>query len=351
VSSSALDQLTLVGIDRRSASTEALERLRLAAGGSVAPLEAPIQGVALTTCDRLELYLEGPLPSPPDGVFRAWLGVSEAMTGPVLVRRGEEVVRHLLRVACGLESAVVGEDQILAQVRAAYREACARGTAGPLLHRLFHAAFRAGKRVRTETGLADGGRSLAGAAVSALQRDLGGLRGRSVLVIGLGEMGELAARRLRRRGLGRLLVCNRTWERARSVAERLGAEGVRWQWRGSSLAVVDGVICATSAIEPVVRASALVAAAAGRGRPLVVVDLGMPRNVEAPSRESAGLRIHDLGRLAQRLQRASRVRQAAVAAAEGIIQHELGVYTQWVGWRDRWRTARAGHRRRGASTA
>jgi glutamyl-tRNA reductase len=343
--------ITVVGLDHRTASAAKLEAARRCVAGDLELPTGTAGCVGLATCHRLELYLEGPLPARPAELFQAWLGVDGSLPAEPVVRRGEDAVRHLLRVAGGLESAVVGEDQILGQVRAAYRHSCARGAAGPFLHRLFHAAFRTGKRVRAETALGDGGRSLAGAAVTALQCDLGDLSVRSVLVVGLGEMVDLAARRLQRRGVGRLLVCNRTWRRAHAAAGHLGGEAVRWQWRGATLASVDGVVCATGAPQPVLAARWLVDAVSGRERPLAVVDLGMPRNVEKPVAPVAGLELYDLGRLARRLERDASRRRGAVGAAQAVVESELEGYLAWVSGRDRWQRASASPHRHRVSTA
>jgi glutamyl-tRNA reductase len=339
-----------VGVDHRGASLEALatlHALRQRQNGRQPAFRPETGLVALTTCHRLELYLEGcPEPDAPE-LFRQWLGGEDTIAlpadGTLVVRRGEAAARHLLRVAAGLESAVLGEDQILMQVRQAYREACATRTARPLLHRMFHAAFRVGKRVRSETALASGGRSLAGAGVAAVQRVLGDLGDASVLVLGLGEMGALAARRLRQRGVGRLVLSNRTRARAEALAGRLGAEVLRWEWRVGLLPQMDAVICATGASEPVLPAGPLREAAKGRARPLVVVDLAVPRNVERPSSPSRALSVIDLDDLSRQLEEAADARRRAVRAAAAVVDEELG---EWVDWaRSR---AASGARRPGA---
>jgi glutamyl-tRNA reductase len=337
-----------VGLDHRGASLEALAELyrRRAARG---PGGAALPGtgrVELATCHRLELYLEGVSPQEAPALFLAHVGVEQAETGPSVgeptLRVGEEAARHLLRVAAGLESAVLGEDQVLMQVRQAYRAACRGRSAGPLLHRLFHASFRAGKRVRAETSLAKGFRSLAGAAVGALQRSLGGLRGRTVLVLGTGEMGSLAARRLRRRGVGHLILSNRSPKRAASLAARLDAETVRWEWREGVLARAEGIVCATGAPEPVLGAKLLERAAEGRERPLVVVDLAVPRNVESPRDGARGLVHLDVEGLGRLLEEEARRRRQAVRQAEALVEDELAA---WAAWADE----RSGASRKGPS--
>lgn len=324
-----------VGLDHRGASMDALAALcecRAARGG-----RAPFPGtglVELATCHRIELYLEGVEAGEAEELFLQHVAggdPGEAFArGDLRVRQGKEAARHLLRVAAGLESAVLGEDQVLMQVRRAYRAACRGQSAGPLLHRLFHASFRCGKRVRAETSLARGFRSLAGAAVAVLQRSLGGLEGRSVLVLGTGEMGSLAARRLLRRGVGRLILCNRSPAGAASLAARLDAETLRWEWRERALETVDAVVCATGAPTPVIRAARLERAASGRSRDLVAVDLAVPRNLEAPPAGVEGLSLIDVGELTRRLEEEASRRREAVREAEAVVAAELETWSDWV---------------------
>ncbi len=329
--SSGAAGLTQVGIERghpalgrlaaRLASADVARWPSCGAGSHV---------VALATCHRLELYVEEATPRAAIEGFRTWLGESGNSPAPI-VREGLDAARHLLAVSAGLESAVIGEDQILTQVRAAYREACARGCAGPLLHRLFHAAFRAGRRVRSETALAAGTRSLAGAAVAALQQRTGGLRGRQVAVFGAGETAALAARLAAGRGVARILVASRTPSHGTALADGVGGEAVPWAWRERLLGQVDALICAVRADRPVVTAAALQVAAAGRAARLIVADLGMPPNVEATPVD--GVEVIDLAALTARHHRDGERRQSAVAAADAIVTEELETWSAWSRWR------------------
>jgi len=327
--------VVMVGVHHRAAEPGAVERAHRAAGGAgLGPvLAAGAAGaVAVVTCHRVELYLEGcPAVRAPE-LLRAWGGAAAGRlvdAGEVVVLAGEAAGRHLLRVAAGLEAAVLGDDQVLGQVREAYAAACRARAAGPLVHRLFHAAFRAGKRVRSETGLGRGGRSLAGVAAAEIGRRLGGLRGRSVLVLGAGEMASLTARRLARRGVGRIVVSNRTSERARALAARVGGEAVPWSWRVAALSAADAVVVGTAARGPVLAAAELAAAARRRGR-LVAVDLSMPRNLERPAGQVPGLEVLDLEALAGCLDGERRRREGEVRRAERIVEEELSAWLAWV---------------------
>ena len=324
-----------VGVDCPRAPLSVLERL-LARRQEVPPV--PAEGlcgqVQLQTCHRIELYTEGLGPLRATERFRAWLGLSLpelAQLRPHLwIREDAAAGRHLLRVAAGLESLVLGEDQILGQARVAYRRACEAREAGPLLHRLFHAAFRAGKRARAETSLKEGARSLAECGVAFLFDRLGGLSDRCVLVLGAGEMGHVAVARLAERGVGRLLVANRTLSRAEELAAEAGGEALPWAWRVRGLREADAVLCACHAVEPVLDGASLAAA----GRPLVVVDLAVPRGVEEPEVRPRGLVVADVEDVARHLPGNAERRRAAEAQARRIVEEELELWMSWAQGRD-----------------
>jgi glutamyl-tRNA reductase len=326
-------RLVMVGVDNRRTPLPVLERLHARRGELLPRVDRGPSGlVRLATCHRLELYTEGIGRERAIGIWRAWLDLAAAEAGAlspfVLIQEGEDAARHLLRVAAGLESAVLGEDQIQGQVREAYRSACAGREPGALLHRLFHAAFRAGKRVRAETALKEGVRSLAGCAVAWLGRRLGGVAGKAVLVLGAGEMGTIAARKLKERRAGRLLVTNRTWSRAAALADEIGGEALPWPWRRAALAEVAGVVSACHAPEPVLP-GAWLAAAVSSTRRLSVVDLAIPRGVEPPVPVPPGLSLADLATLTAVMNGDAERRRAAVADAERIVEDELGEWLDW----------------------
>ncbi len=336
--------LVQVGLDRSRAAVEVLGEVHRRLEGRGWPrLSEGARAVVLQTCHRVEVYFEG-LPAPRCvECYLDWVGWDEAQRARVLpllaVRTGAAAARHLLRVSAGLESAVLGEDQVQGQVREAYRQACARKAAGPVLHRLFHVAFRAGKRVRAETALGGGDRSLAGCGVNMMGRALGGLREQSVLVLGVGEMGSLAARRLRQRGVGRLVLANRTWQRARELAQELGAEVVPWDWRCRALREVEGLVCATGSPEPVVPAE-WVAAAAEEGRLRCVVDLAVPANAEIPHPLPRRLTAIDIDTIGGHLAAEEERRRAAVTAAAAIVDEMVQEWLAGLGRGEAWRARR-----------
>ncbi len=319
-----------VGVDGRRAPLPVLERLLARRGERGSRGGQGGAGlVRLATCHRLELYTEGLGTLRAAEELRAWLGLSLGELAEIRphlsIREDADAGRHLLRVAAGLESLVLGEDQIIGQVREAYRLSCEAQEAGPLLHRLFHAAFRAGKRARSETSLKEGARSLAACGVTFLSDRLGGLSDRCVLVLGAGEMGHVAVARLGEHGVGRLLVANRTFSRAEALAAEAGGEALPWAWRARALEEADGVICACHASEPVLDGAALAAA----GRPIVVVDLAVPRGVEAPRRRPEGLVLADVEDVARHLPDDAERRRAEEGEAGRIVEEELAAWLAW----------------------
>jgi glutamyl-tRNA reductase len=336
-----------VGLDRRCASVAVLgevHRQLRSRGNDV--VGGGLKAVSLTTCHRIEVYLEDVPPQTGAEAFLAWTGFAADRRPDLLplltIRAGDEAARHLFRVASGLESAVLGEDQVLGQVREAYRRACAARTPGPILHRLFHGAFRTGKRVRNETELGGGGRSLAGSGVNVLSRVLGGLQSRSVLVLGAGEMGSLAARRLRQRGVGRLLLANRSRDRGVDLAREVGAQILPWDWRRRVLREVDGIVCATGSPEPVIPCAWLEEAVGGGGILRCVVDLAVPPNVEIPPALPRSVVVANVDTIARHLADEDSRRRAAIMAAEGIVEEEVQEWLARVGRGEEWRARKVG---------
>jgi len=322
--------VVMIGFQQRKVPIEVLEKARRAVEGTspAGILALGARGVvAVATCHRLELYVEGASPDSVRTFFAGWTTSSGALSTATMLENGE-AARHLFRVSAGLEAAVLGDDNILGQLRSAYRAACDGRMAGPLLHRMFHCAFRAGKRVRSETDLGRGGRSVAGEAVAVINRKLGGLASKRVLVLGAGDMARIAAGRLAKRGTGQLVISNRSYQRASDLAASTGGEVVPWSWRARALASADAVIVGTGAPEPVLSASVLRQAASARGT-LLAVDLSLPRNLETPSQEIPGLEIIDLETLGTLLEAENARRRDAVAAAEYIVEQEVETWLAW----------------------
>jgi glutamyl-tRNA reductase len=302
--------LISLALDHRRVDLRTLEQVQLSADRvrTIYRAQRRLGGQVflLGTCNRLELTAWVP-----DGDLRQAvrltgylvrrLAPSPLMADQFLARARlrveEEAVGHLLRVAAGLESRITGDAQILGQVRAAYRVADQHGRLGGELHRLLQTALRVGRRVRTESGLVHQEASAGSLAAALIARRLGPLEGRALVVLGAGKTAALTARRLALRGANRITLVNRTFERAVSLARELDAAAAPWSQREWHLASAEAAVVATSAAEWIVCRDALRAAraeAAAGDRPLLVVDLGLPRNVEPAVAELRGITLTDL---------------------------------------------------------
>ena len=324
-----------LSLSHRAAPAEMLEKLAVPAarqGDVLARLHAvPAIGevVVLSTCNRVEVYAAAD--GPTDRVTQAVAGVLAAhgriAAGDVLqaarVRLGGAAAGHLFSVACGLDSMAVGEDQIVAQIKAAARAATEAGTTGPVLATLLDAALRASKRARTETAISTAGLSLARAGLDLAGAHLaGGLAGRHAVVLGTGSMGRLAARLLREAGVARLSVASRREARAAEAAAAAGGMPLRAADVATALGDADILVTATGAAEPMVLAAQVPAA---RGRPLFVLDLGMPPDVEPAVGLLPGVTLVGLTALGRHL--AARDEPDQVPQVRSIIAAEVAAYT------------------------
>ncbi|HET9947474.1 MAG TPA: glutamyl-tRNA reductase [Longimicrobiales bacterium] len=328
-------ELFVVGTSHAVAPPEARARLHVALADvyeTAARLRdrGLAEAVALSTCGRLELYGA----AQPGGAADTLLSLLARRSGLppdevracTYVRREGEAVRHLLRVASGLDSVVLGEAEILGQVRAAARHPLAGVTRGPLLHRLFQQAVTAGKRVRSETGLARGAASLAGASLALLRAEAGSLDPLTVLVVGAGQSGALMTKLLAKAGAGRLIVLNRTLERARRVAARTGAEARGLDALAASLAEADVVASCVSTGSWVVDAGMLEAAPPRRRW---LLDLAHPRSLDPALASVDGTRVFDLEDVYRQVRSGVRARAAAVPAAEAVVEEEALAFERW----------------------
>ena len=279
------------------------------------------EAVLLTTCNRLEIFAAVDGIGAGDELLRT---LGEKAAAHALLRSGDEALRHLFRVAASLDSMVVGEAQILGQVKDAAAVARAAGTVGPLLSRAVERALSAAKRVRTETGIARGAVSLASVAVALARKVLGDLRGRTVLLIGAGEMAQLAARELRSEGAAELLVANRGARRAEQLALEVAGVPVNLADLPSLLERIDVAICSTAATQPIITCELMLRAAkARRFRPAFLIDLAVPRNVEPEVNQLENVYVYDLDDLERLAAQTRELRSAELEAAELIIEQEL----------------------------
>ena len=327
--------LFVAGMSHRTAPVEIREQLALEEDKLrevVAALAA--QGVAaelmiLSTCNRVEVY--GVAEAPGEARAAAFRqlgthrGVALASIEPHLfAHTEEEAVRHAFRVAASLDSLVIGEPQILGQVKDAFALAQSCRTVGPVLNALMSQAFTVAKRVRTDTEVGRLAVSVASSAVELARKIFGSLDGKAVLLVGAGEMAELAARLLMEEGAMPLYIANRTPARARELAATLAGAAVPFDQMGAVMAEVDIVIACTAAPEPVVRvADVRAAVAARRTRPLFLIDLGVPRNVEAAVNGLEGVFAYDVDDLEQVVEANRRERQREARRAETMVESEV----------------------------
>jgi glutamyl-tRNA reductase len=323
-----------VGLSYRNTPAEILEKLAVPSpqqGGVLARLHsAPSidEVVVLSTCNRIEVYAASD--DPAEQVTGAVAGVMAAhgqiapddVLRTARVRTGREAAEHLFSVACGLDSMAVGEDQIVAQIKTAARAAAETGTAGPAITGLVNAALHASKRARTETTISTEGISLARAGLDLADARLGGLAGRYAVVLGTGSMGKLAARLLREAGVGLLTIASRRPEKAAEVATAFHARPVRTADLPAILNEADLLVTATGATAPVVLADQV---RARPGRPLFVLDLGMPPDVEPAVGRRPGVMLADLTAVGQHL--AERDAPDQIPEVRAIIAAEVAEYT------------------------
>jgi len=246
--------------------------------------------------------------------------------------RGIEAARHLYRVAAGLDSMILGEAEIQGQVKRAYELALVEGATGAILNRLFRGALAAGKRVRGETRIGEGGISVPSAAVQLATRTLGDLTGRHVLLIGAGETAELTARALTARGVETVFVANRRYDRAIGLAERFGGSAVRLEDLPAQLEIADIVVSSTNSPHHLVEREELELVAAARDyRPLLLIDLAVPRDIDPSCREVTGVVVRDVDDVQTIADRNATGREVESRGAEVIVAAELARFERWLG--------------------
>jgi glutamyl-tRNA reductase len=330
-------RLLLVGTSHRRAAVELRERLAIGrheAAEVALHLAERGEAVVLSTCNRTEVYIADADP----GAARVRVGAEFARRGglsedelePALyVVRDEPVALHLFRVAAGLDSVVPGEPQILGQVREAHRLAEAAGAAGPLLNRLFPQALHTGKRVRSETAVAGRPASVAAAAAQLAREVFGELAGRHILIIGAGKMGELAAGSLVSGGVENVFIANRTLERAAALAARFGGRAVAFERLGAELERADVVVSSTRCPRLIVSAEQVAAALVRRrGRPLLLIDIAVPRDLDPAIGELAGCSLYDVDDLGAVSESRADTR-AEFSRAEAIAAEEARRFLAW----------------------
>lgn len=335
-------EIVLVGLNHRTAPVEVRERVSFTAEQARrASEELRSKGIleetlVLSTCNRSEVY-----GVPPETSRESAPGLSTFLSEFHSVRLDvlgtslyhhydREAVRHLFRVAAGLDSMMLGEAEILGQVREAYRLAHEQGATGPVLNRLFQSALEVGKRVRAETELGARPMSVASAGVKLAERIFGKLHDRCALILGAGTVSEQVIAQLRDRGIARLFVMNRSKERADGLAKQYGGEVLPWGEWEKALPMPDVIVSSVAAEEPVLRREIVEQAMARRSnRSVFLMDLGLPRNVDATVGKLYNVYVYNMDDLTDIVAQNRQARENEIPKADSIVEEQVGKFLSW----------------------
>jgi glutamyl-tRNA reductase len=338
----SLMEIVLVGLNHRTAPVEVRERVSYTAEqASRAASELRSRGIleetlVLSTCNRSEVY-----GVPPETSHESAVGLSsflsefhkvqpDILSVSLYHHYDRQAVRHLFRVSAGLDSMMLGEAEILGQVREAYKFAFEQGATGPVLNRMFQAALEVGKRVRSETELGTRPMSVASAGVKLAERIFGKLAQRTALVLGAGTISEQVMLQLRDRSIGHLLLMNRSRERAEKLATEFRGTVVPWGEWSDALLSPDVIVSSVAAEEPILERATLEQAMAARGnRALFIMDLGLPRNIEPSVAEIYNVYLYNLDDLGGIVQQSRAMRENEIPRAETIVDEHVGKFLSW----------------------
>ena len=333
--------LLLLGVSHKTAPVDLRERLDFSSRDLGAAVEAlatrpsTAESVVLSTCNRSEIYVASSDPFQAREDVTAFLSEYHSLTPAVFMphvfaHNDEAAARHLFRVAAGLDSLIVGEPQILGQVKDAFQTASDRRCTGPILSKLFHWAFGVGKRVRTETAIGEGAVSISFAAVALARKIFGRLTGRKVVVIGAGEISTLTAEHLRTHGVGEMLITSRTAASAETLATAVGGATVSWDEALAALVHADIVVTATGSQRPILtRAHVDAANLRHRSDPLFIIDMAVPRDVDPAVGDLEQVFLYNIDDLQTVVQENLSRRIAEIQHAEAIVSEELVKFASW----------------------
>jgi glutamyl-tRNA reductase len=339
-------ELIVLGVSHNTAPVALRERMALTERAGKRFLQELVadeviaEAVAISTCNRTEIYLVTSDPVRAEAELLGRLSRDAdirptELASIVYSPRNCDAARQLYRVTAGLDSMIVGEAEVQGQVKRAYEAALDAGTTGPLTNRLFGAALQAGKRARSETGIGRERVSVSTVAVDLARDVVGDLASRSVVIIGAGETAELTAQALVDQGVRTVFVANRHADRARSLAERFGGEVGSLDSLPARLEDADIVVASTASPHPIVGADELeLVMHAREGRPLVLIDIAVPRDIEHACGEIEGASVYDMDDLQAVVARNMGVREAERAKAEAVIEEEIQRFARWLGQLD-----------------
>jgi glutamyl-tRNA reductase len=341
-----MTELLALGMSHKTAPVALRERLAFTEAQAVefarqiAQSPEVHEAVVISTCNRTEIYLVvgDPVRAETDvlGMLARRAGIRPTeLAQEIYSPRNCEAARQLYRVTSGLESMIVGEAEIQGQVKRAYEAAMSAGVTGPLSNRLFAAALTTGKRVRSETGIGSSRVSVPSVAVDLAQDVLGGLADRHVVILGAGETSELTAQALAHQGVGTIFVANRHADRALSLAQRFGGSVVGLDGLPDQLLEADIVVSSTSSPHPIVGAEELELVMEQRGgRPLLLIDIAVPRDIDSRCGDIEGVTLYDIDDLQAVVKRNLGARAEIVPRAEEIVEEEIRRFARWLGQRE-----------------
>ena len=337
--------VVVIGLNHRTVPLALLERLTVDEAHLPKALHDLVsrdhlsEAVVLSTCNRAEIYVGADSEAAAESCGRfigEFNGVDWKTLEPhLVVYRGPEAADHLFRVAAGLDSLVVGEPQILGQVKDAFTAATELKSTGALTHRLFTTAFSVGKRVRTETGLGEGAVSVSYAAIALARKIFGRLKGLNVLILGAGEMAALTGTHLRAQEVGHLTIASRTLASAEALAADLKGQAIPWSSLAQALPAADIVVTATGSPEPVLtRARVEDAMRPRRGRALFIIDIAVPRDVDPEAGSLDQVFLYNIDDLQTIVKENLARRTTEVQRAESIVREEVDRFRAWMQSRD-----------------
>jgi glutamyl-tRNA reductase len=333
--------LFLLGVSHRTAPVDLRERLDFSsrdlstAAEQIAARPSMRESVVLSTCNRSEIYAATMDPARAREELVGFLSdyhhvPTKTFQPHLFALENSAAVAHLFRVAAGLDSLVVGEPQILGQVKDAYQIAAGKRCVGPVLSNVFRWSFAVGKRVRTETALGEGAVSVSFAAVALARKIFGHLNGRRVLVVGAGEISSLTAQHLRAQGVGDIVIASRTHAHAETLASEVGGSAVPWDGMAHALGAADIVITATGSQRPIItRAHLQAARGPRRATPLFIIDIAVPRDVDAGVGEIEQVFLYNIDDLQSIVEENLSKRAAEVERAESIVNEEVTKFMAW----------------------
>jgi glutamyl-tRNA reductase len=326
-------KLLLTGLSHKTAPVHLREKLAIAEGNIPQALQdlqklGASEVVVLSTCNRVEFLLSSPDHIEPgaivDQFMTEWQGSTTAFEGHIYRLEARDAIQHMFRVAASLDSMVVGEPQILGQLKAAYAAAKTEGTVGGLLESVLTRAFNVAKRVRSETGIGQMAVSVSYAAVELARRIFGSLKGQTVMIVGSGKMGELAAKHLHRSGASKILVTNRTFSRAQDLAAIFDGKAVEYSAFPGMLHEVDIVIASSGAREFILTREDMQRVIAQRkNRPMFLIDIAVPRNIDPEVNKIEGVFLYDVDDLEGVVNANIKERSKQAEQAEAIVHHEV----------------------------